>query len=227
LKKNVLLSLILIAVFLPAEVYAQKQLTRTDKVTKSQANKFYKECLNQSYPAKNTESKEIFCGCSAARFFKELRQGDIMDLELPDTWQARLVKEKILDYVYTPCLQASIQDILDEECQRSTYLEKYPNISKKAYCACQSIRMDLVFKQNFGAIAEENKENIDDSISDPISTFIKSPLFLLKSNEVTGVCFKTSEIKIDKGKPLQVIAPAPLIEGKKIEQEQHDHDHNH
>ena len=189
--------------------FAQQEPSRLDKITRSQANEFYETCLEQKYPANSTQSKKVFCACSAARFFDNLRQGDVMDLRFEETWQARKAKEKVLQYVYTPCIKTSMEDLLREECQQSTYLDNYPYISKNAYCECQNRRMKILFEKKFGSITELNKSNIDESISDPISSFMQNPIFEAESAAVTGVCMKKSTIQLRKPKQISP-HPAPL-----------------
>ncbi len=201
--------------------YAQQEPSRQDKITKSQANKFYEECLQQRYPANTSTSKKLFCACSASRFYNSLRQGDVLDLRFEETWQAKKASEKVLQYVYTPCIRSSLVDLLREECEMNTYLDDYPYLSKKKYCDCQNRRMEMVFDQNYGAIAELNKVNIEESITDPISAFMQNPIFETEAAVVTKVCMKKAKIVL-KEKRQVAPYPAPLTV-----QKPHDHDHDH
>lgn len=210
--------------FIAGTASAQEEPSRLDRITRAQANEFYDQCLEQKYPANSTKSKKMFCACSAARFYDNLRQGDVMDLRFDETWQARKAKEKVLQYVYTPCIKTSMEDLLREECEQSTYLDNYPYISKNAYCLCQNRRMTVLFDKKFGSITELNKSNIDESISDPISSFMQNPIFESESAVVTSVCMKKSKIEIRKPKKISP-HPAPL---KPILPRDYGHEgHNH
>lgn len=204
--------LVMVSLGLPTLSYAQemKLKQRLDPITKTQANKFFESCMEQKYPANTTEAKQHFCACSSARFFNQLRQGDVHDITLGESIAARRGKEKLLQYVYTPCIRDSLADLLREECEMSQYLDDYPYISKRRYCDCQNKRMGLVFREKMGVIAQKNAENIDESISDPISSFMQHPIFVSMSNEITGICMQNATIKIQKRKPLTKFT-APLI----------------
>ena len=202
-----LCSFLLLWVSMP--VMAQ-QFERQDRITKTQANQFYTKCLEQSYPANTPEAKEMFCSCSAANFYEQLRQGDLMDLEFEETWQATIAKEKLLQYVYTPCAETTIDDIVAEECYSSTYLDDYPHISKNKFCECQTRRMQIVFRNGLGRITASNLQNLDESLNDPISSFMNNAYYQSQSDAITPICMNNATITVEKLTPI-VSHPASVV----------------
>lgn len=187
-----------------------QQFERYDRITKTQANAFYAECLEQSYPANTPESKEMFCSCSAANFYEQLRQGDIMDLQFEETREARKAQEKLLKYVYTPCARTTIDDIVAEECYASTYLDEYDHISKNKFCECQIQRMKAVFAQGIGTITQSNMENLEASLNDPISSFMNNAYYQSQSDAITPICMDHATITVEKLTPITAF-PASIV----------------
>ncbi|MCB9964363.1 MAG: hypothetical protein H6855_04180 [Rhodospirillales bacterium] len=208
----------------PAQAYAQKKYDRYDPLTKGQANQFYDDCMAQSYPAKSTETKKLFCACSSARFYEQFRQGDLKDLEFPETWQAKKVKEKLLDYVYTPCIKPFVYDLFSEECANNTYLEGLV-VNKPEFCLCQNKRMEMTFEQNFAVITRQNKKDIEKSLADPISSFLKNDIFVEKSREVTAICLDRGKyVPPPPEKPISEFEP-PILDHNPKAYNEDNHDH--
>ncbi len=201
-------------------VHAQSYIDKLQPITKTQANEFYATCLEQNYPANTTESKELFCSCSSANFFERLSQGDINDLQFEETRQAAKAKEKLLQYVYLPCIKTTATDIISEECYSSTYLDDYPHISKNQFCACQMQRTKVVFRNGLGAMINEAQENVDATLADPISSFLKGDYYQSQVEIITPICMSNATITVEKLTPL-VAAPAPLV----VKPTDHNHSH--
>ncbi len=183
-----------------------QSLTRNERllpVTDQQANEFYKECLQQKYPENDTgTSKDMFCACSSARLSEQLTRGDVEDLKFNESREAIAAKQKLLEYVYTPCISTSVETLIAEECEQSVYLDEYSFINKKKFCACQNRRMGMVFTGSLGTITQSNKENLDKALADPISAFMTNEYYVKKSKKITEICMDVAKIKVEKKEPL-------------------------
>lgn len=177
---------------MPGITYAQSNIVSL------KADEFYMDCLDSPPALGSFQNIRYFCSCASARFQENMNETDVLSLQFPETNAGQKTQRRILQSVYTPCLTDPLHDLLFEECMASQYLDNLKSLNKRGYCACENVRLPLLFQETASSIMLEETRKKDAELNNPVEIYLTHKRFTKKAASIARICFDQNITKSEK-----------------------------
>ena len=155
------------------------------------ANRYFANCMNQGHPILNGENLETMCACTAAQIPGNMTVAQMQAMQT-DTEEGQLQRNRMLMFVYTPCIEYPTKALVENQCLNNPQVKEsmkyYP-----AVCDCLSDGMAEFMRENAAeyiqASIQRNKQD-----TDPLRTLMESKVFTEKSQYYMRTCVLTHEL---------------------------------
>ena len=144
-------------------------------ITKQAANAYYQNCLGQ--PAQlglSQQSKQNMCACTAAKMMESLSVEDVQAMSGQDQ-NARNALNKMMVYVYAPCMAYPAQDHYYNTCVTNPDTKKLGKNPQKM-CSCMASQVATYLNNNGQQVFQDILTRTP-NIADPMSALTNDPKF--------------------------------------------------
>jgi hypothetical protein len=115
-------------------------LATAQGITPEHANQYYQTCMAVDDQRMTADAQEALCSCTAARLPMVMTENDILTMNPEPGHAGRPAYDKMIAYVYGPCMQYPIQDKLMHECLNDSKIENFALRDPGAVCLCMATR---------------------------------------------------------------------------------------
>lgn len=143
-------------------------------IGKNTANAYYLNCLKQDAPTLSEESKNMLCSCTAANMMRHMSVEDVQTMS-SSTPQAREAVNKMLIYVYAPCMEFPAKDYYYKTCLSSPDTAKISS-QQKPLCDCMSSEIAEFLSKNASGVFLDILDRQPDVV-DPMTALTEDPEF--------------------------------------------------
>lgn len=155
--------------------------TRTP-ISNEMTYQYLNNCKKKSDARISKDTQDIFCRCTAFQMQKTLTVEE-MKLMAGTGETARLALNKMLLYVYAPCMEFPVRDLIYYKCRRDAYQ------GGEGICDCMSTKMAEYTSQEAQNQLAEILER-DPDIYDPMESIIESGPFRKREKKIVLECIQ-------------------------------------
>ena len=151
------------------------------------ANIYYKNCLKQKNSTLAGYNLKMMCACSSAQITKSMtiEQVNVMTLDTPE---GQIQRNRMLLYVYTPCIQYPARALLEYNCLNDSNV-KAAIQNHEQVCTCLADNMAIYTKQNAPTTIAQSLVQQPEGL-DPLSTLVNSSAFQRYSQSTLMSCLQ-------------------------------------
>ena len=164
----VLISVCAFAVLTALTVHAE-----ATPISDESSEAFYHSCVAKRDPRMTEDHQKEFCACSAVKMQEQMTREETQTMFQPGE-EGRAMLNKMLTYVYAPCMRYPVQDLIQAQCMKDP---KVASLSEdntpEELCACMGEETGKWFAANgtrlLGRILARSP-----NIQDPITPIMES-----------------------------------------------------
>ncbi len=149
------------------------------------ANGYYKNCMKKDHPVIRGEHLEMLCACTASKIPGTMTP-EQMSLLQDDTEEGLTQRNRMLMFVYTPCIAYPVRALVEDNCMNNAKI-KTDIKSYRKVCSCLGEKMGETTSQQAPKIIETALRR-DPRDLDPLALLVNSKGFELQSRAHTREC---------------------------------------
>ncbi|MAQ70594.1 MAG: hypothetical protein CL565_00205 [Alphaproteobacteria bacterium] len=152
------------------------------RVSPQMAQSYAQNCSQQENPYISSETKDIFCQCTASYMQKTMSVEDLQAMGGNDQ-PARNAINKMMIQVYSPCMEFPVRDLVYKKCQEDAFQ------AGQKICKCLSNNMASYVskraKADLPGILQANP-----NVTDPMEAIVTSPSYEQTEKRIALGCIQ-------------------------------------
>lgn len=151
------------------------------------ANAYYGNCVKQEHPILKGEDLKLLCGCTSVKFAENMTPEQVRAMR-EDSAAGQQQRNRLLIFVYAPCMQTPIRALILDECMKSTP-NKFMMKDQPATCKCLADGVSADLQKEAPRMIEESIRTNPQAI-DPLATLLNSRAFENRQKYHSKVCIQ-------------------------------------
>lgn len=134
------------------------------------------------------EAQEALCGCASAKMMSQMTQEEIDNMSLRPGL-GRELYDKMLIYVYGPCMQIPVEDQFHKECMKDPTVKEFRLNNSDSLCRCVGRRAGKLLADD-GPVYLEEILRLDPKTLDAYDAILKNASFRMKAYNYVYDCLR-------------------------------------